>query len=355
MAKLHVVGGGPAGSIAAISALRSGHDVVVSEEHPVSGIPENCSGLFSVDGLESLSSYMSWQKLAIAPIRGAHIHMPGQSFTVRRKEPVGYLCDRAAMDQELAARAQNEGAEYRYGERVDGDFRSKNIIGADGPLSSVALRFKFPAIRRFASTLQANVPYKSEEPDMVEVFLSNSLFPGFFGWIIPHDDRNAEFGVGVEMPGHVGGAWRALLRQKGMPTDVKPRGAIIPLRMRGISAMRKDGYNVLLAGDAAGQVKATTGGGVIFGGNCAALAGRFATDPLRYEMEWKARFGPDLAMHAAIRRFFSGATDRSLSSLGRTFKKLNIDAYLSGHGHMDRPTRMLRPQLLAHIFRNVIG
>lgn len=354
MAKLHVVGGGPAGSIAAMSALRSGHDVVVSEEHPVSGLPENCSGLFSCDGLGSLSSYMDWRKTAIAPMRGAVIHLPGHTFSVRRKEPVGYLCDRSALDQELARRAEDEGARFLYGDRVKGPFRSKHVIGADGPLSSVALRFGFPKMTKFASTLQARIPHRCEETDMVELFVSNSLFPGFFAWVIPHDERTAEFGVGVEMPGDVLKAWKALLRMKKAGAEVKPRGAVIPLRMRGRTGMKRGGRTILLAGDAAGQVKATTGGGVIFGGNCAALAGRFATDPLRYELEWRTRFGPDLAMHGIIHRFLAGSTDRSLSALGRTFKKLNIDVYLSDHGHMDRPTRMLRPQLLAHIFRNVI-
>jgi len=354
MAKLHVVGGGPAGSIAAISALRSGHDVIISEEHAVSGRPENCSGLFSCEGLRSLSGFMDPRRFAIAPMRGAVIHMPGHSFTVRRRDPVGFVCDRAAMDRELAQNAEDEGARIRYSERVEGAFDSSNVIGADGPLSAVARHFGFPRIEKFASTLRALVPYRSEEPDMVEVFVSNSMFPGFFGWVIPHDEQTAELGVGVEMPGDVQNAWKVLLRMKKLDAEVKPGGAVIPLRTRGKTGMRRRKWNVLLAGDAAGQVKATTGGGVIFGGNCAALAGKHATDPFRYELEWRARFWPDLAMHGMIHGFFAGASDESLSSLGRTFKKLNIDVYLSDHGHMDRPTRMLRPQLLAHIFRNVI-
>jgi flavin-dependent dehydrogenase len=258
------------------------------------------------------------------------------------------------MDRELAHKAEDEGADIRYGERVDGSFHSSNVIGADGPLSSVASHFGFPRIKRFASTLQAIMPYRSEEHDMVEVFLSNSMFPGFFGWIIPQDEYTAEFGVGVET-GDVQSAWKALLKLKKLEDSVKPNGAIIPLRMRDKTSMRNRSWNVILAGDAAGQVKATTGGGVVFGGNCAALAGKFATNPLRYEMEWRARFWPDLTFHGMVHRFFAKSPDESLSSLGKTFKKLNIDVYLSDYGHMDRPIRMLRPQLLTHIFRNVIS
>jgi len=356
MAKIHVVGGGPAGCISAISALRAGHDVAVSEEHKVSGLPENCSGLFSCEGLDTLSKYADCRRFAIAPIRGANIHLPGQTLRVRREKPVGFVCDRASVDQELARTAEEEGARFFYGERVSGSFRAQNIIGADGPASSVALRFGFPRIKRFASTLQARIRHQAEEPDMVELFISRSMFPGFFGWVIPHDERSAEFGVGVEMPNKALDAWNALLRiKKTDPGSQRPRGAVIPLRVRGRTGMRKDGLNVVLAGDAAGQVKSTTGGGVIFGAGCAALAGRYAAEPLRYEAEWRMRFGPDLAAHTLIHSFLSGRTDRSLSSLGRTFKKLNLDVYLSDHGHMDRPTRMLHPQLISHIFRNAFG
>ena len=52
--KVHIIGAGPSGSIAAMSALRAGFEPVVSEEHLESGLPENCSGLFSKDGLDSL-------------------------------------------------------------------------------------------------------------------------------------------------------------------------------------------------------------------------------------------------------------------------------------------------------------
>ncbi|MFH0737949.1 MAG: hypothetical protein V1827_04625 [Candidatus Micrarchaeota archaeon] len=356
MAKIHVVGGGPAGCISAISALRAGHDVTVSEEHMVSGIPENCSGLFSCEGLDMLSKYADCRRFAIAPMRGAIIHLPGQVLRVRRDEPVGHVCDRSSIDQELAKTAEDEGARFFYGERVNGAYRAENVIGADGPASSVALRFGFPKIKRFASTLQARIPYKAEEPDMVELFLSKKMFPGFFGWVIPHGPENAEFGVGVEMPNRALDAWKALLRiKKADPDHARPRGAVIPLRVRGKTGMRKEGLNVVLAGDAAGQVKSTTGGGVIFGANCAALAGKHATEPLRYEAEWRMRFGPDLAAHTLIHRFLRGSSDPALASLGRTFKKLNLDVYLSDHGHMDRPIRMLRPQLISHIFRNAFG
>jgi digeranylgeranylglycerophospholipid reductase len=354
MAHIHVVGAGPSGSIAALSALRAGHSVHVSEEHPSAGVPENCSGLFSRDGLESLGGFIDYRDFVIRPMRGADIHVAGETLSVRKKDAVGFVCDRASMDAALAARAGEEGAEVSYGERVDGRFLSDNIIGADGPLSSVARHFRFPRIQSYAATLQAMVPFKAADPDIVEVFISKSMFPGFFGWVIPHDEYAAEFGVGVLMPQRAQPAWHKLMRLKGVGKAPVPRGHVIPLSVRPRTAKRAGRRNVLLVGDAAGQVKSTTGGGVIFGGNCAAIAGRHPTDPAAYERAWRMAHGPDLALHRMAHRYLASLSDAQLSAFGRKLKKLNFDGYLSNHGHMDRPTRMIRPQLLAHVLRNII-
>ncbi len=363
---LHVVGAGPAGSIAAISALRSGYRVVVSEEHPVAGIPENCSGLFSLDGLESLRPFIGYKRHVLNPIHGATIHLDGTALRVQRKGPAACVCNRSAMDQELAATAEAEGARMNYGERVGGDYRAESVIGTDGPLSGVARRHGFPPIGLYAATLQARLPFRCEDSHSVEMFLSNASFPGFFAWVIPHDEYTAEFGAGVEMraglPYRVQDAWRALLKRKGVPEPgpaghptARPRGAIIPIAVRPRTSMRAGRRNVLLAGDAAGQVKSTTGGGVIFGGNCAALAGKFHSQPMRYEMEWRARYAADLAFHGMVHGYLASLSDGGLGSLGRRLKKLNFDIYLSNHGHMDRPTRMLRPTLLAHVMKSMLG
>ncbi len=355
MADVHVIGAGPAGTIAAISAIRSGHNAVISEDHPAAGLPENCSGLFSVDGLESLRSFVDYRKTIINPIFGANIHLDGTTLSIRKENPVAFACNRALLDSLLASNAESEGAKINYGERISGNFHSNNIIGADGPFSQVARHFSFPKIKKFATTLQADVPFRCEDANMVEIFLSNEKFPGFFGWVIPHSDEKAEFGVGVEVPSKAINAWNSLLMLKKVQNAPKPTGDAIPLETRSKTAKKLSGKNILLVGDAAGQVKSTTGGGVIFGGNCAALAGRFATDPHRYEMEWRLKYGADLALHGLLHGYLASQSESSLSSLGRRLKKLNTDVYLSKHGHMDRPTKMVRPDLIVHIVRSIIG
>lgn len=353
MAKIHIVGAGPSGSIAAISALQNNHSVIMSEDHPVSGTPENCSGLFSADGLNSLSNFLNYRKFIHRRIYGADIHIGGEKLQIRRKEPVGFVCDRSGLDQELSGNAQKEGAKINYHERVTNNFHSTNIIGADGPLSTVARHFGFPKIKDYAATFQSVVDYQAENPDIVEVFLSTH-FHGFFGWIIPHDEYSAEFGVGVKFPAHPRNAWNHLFKIKNLQVP-RPKGAVIPISTRSKTAAKKGKNNVLLVGDAAGQVKATTGGGVIFGGNCAAIAGKHPTNPIAYELEWRTRFGPDLAIHSIVHNYLASCSESQFTAIGRRLKKLNLDDYLSTYGHMDRPTKMIGPGMILHMIKNGVA
>ena len=355
MTRVHVVGAGPVGSIAAISAVREGFDTIVSEEHRVSGVPANCSGLFSKDGLESLRAFVDYRKTLINEMHGADIYFAAEKISVRRKSPVAFVCKRSELDQALAARAEREGARINYKERISSRFHADNIIGADGPLSSVARHFSFRRIGRHASTLQALVDFKCEDPHIVQVYLSNNRFPGFFGWVIPHDEYVAEFGVGVELPNRAQDAWVRLLKLKKVDGAPKPKGALIPLEVRPNTAMQAGRKSILLVGDAAGQVKSTTGGGVIFGGNCAALAGKYAGNPFLYELEWRARFGLDLALHKLLHDYAASRSDAELAVLGKKLKKLGWDEYLSKSGHMDRPTRMMGPELAVHLLKSMAG
>ena len=349
--KVHIVGAGPAGSIAAISALKNGSEVVMSEDHSVCGLPENCSGLFSLDGLNSLKTFIDYKQFVINPIYGANIYLADQKISIRKKTPVGFVCDRSQMDFSLAKTAESLGAKINFQERIKDKFHSDNIIGADGPLSTVASHFGFPKIKKYAATLQARIPYKSTEP-IVEVHISEK-FPGFFAWIIPHNEEFAEIGLGVELPNQVHTAWNYLLKMKKIDGyGIKPKGAIIPIVTRQKTGLRVGKKNICLVGDAAGQVKSTTGGGVIFGGNCAAIAGKHFSNPSRYELEWKLRFGIDLKVHNIIHNHLASLSEKNLSNAGKKLQNLKLGEFLSKNGHMDRPTKMLNLNLLAHTLSN---
>ncbi len=77
---------------------------------------------------------------------------------------------------------------------------------------------------------------------------------------------------------------------------------------------------ILGVGDAAGQVKPTTGGGIYFGLICADLAARTVIDAFRkndfsknyfrhYEIEWKKKIEFDLTMGLYLRKLIAHFND----------------------------------------------
>ncbi len=346
MVDIHVVGGGPAGCFAGIAACLDGKSVLLSEEHKAIGEPEACSGLISRSGLESLLPYISYKEIALNTITSAKIISGQQEFAIAPKEEAAVLVSRYRLDQLAAAALEEEGGKLELGKKVTRKFAAKNIIGADGPASAVADCFGFPKIQSYVACMQGNFKYACENQHQTEVYLSARDFPGFFGWVIPINEEGAKIGLGVSFPSHPLKYYRRFLARLGISSKPSHEfAAVIPTAVRKKTAIHKAGYNVLLAGDAAGQVKATTGGGIFFGAHCGLLAGKNAHSPGRYEHEWKSAFGLDLALHGHLRQLLNLGKGEPSPILLSAAKALFFEDLLSEKGRMDQLSKMLDPSL----------
>ncbi len=346
MVDVHVVGGGPAGCFAGIAACQNGKSVLLSEEHKAIGQPEACSGLISKSGLDSLLPYINYGEVVLNTILSAKVFCKGQEFCISPREEVALLVSRSGLDSLAAERFVSEGGRLELGKKVTRDFASKSIIAADGPASAIASRFGFPAIKSYAACMQGNFRYECADPHQTEVYLSSRDFPGFFGWVIPIDEEEAKIGLGVSLPNHPLGYYKRFLSSLGiLSKPANEFAAVIPTSVRRKTAMCRNGYNVLLAGDAAGQVKATTGGGIFFGAQCGLLAGKNSGNPEKYEQEWKNKFGMDLALHSHFRTLLNLGKGEPNPMLISVAKALFFEDLLSEVGRMDRWSEMLEPAL----------
>jgi digeranylgeranylglycerophospholipid reductase len=355
MAQVRVIGAGPSGSVAAISALREGHNVSLYEEHGQAGTPVNCSGLISKEGLESLSPLVDYKKHAKASMRGAIIDCAGTKLLVDSGRDISYVIDRASFDGALAQKAESEGARIYYGKRASPPFPDGHLIGADGPNSSVASFFDFPHIPRFVGVSQCTVRYDGFMPGHVRVFLSNKKFPGFFAWLIPQNEEYAEAGAGCVLPGNPNRSLDQLSRHIGTEFPKERVHSIIPVARREKAFISTPSRNIVLVGDAAGHVKSTTGGGVVFGTQCARLAGRHIESPRDYERKCRELHGNDLEVHYRFHTMLGRMNDDSLRALGSLASAFRIEEFLQKNGNMDRPMKMLGPSLLLHPFRSLMN
>jgi flavin-dependent dehydrogenase len=99
-------------------------------------------------------------------------------------------------------------------------------------------------------------------------------------------------------------------------------------------------------GDAAGQTKPTTGGGLFYGLLCAQFAaetailafkrGDFSAGFLsRYEKRWKRRLGLELKVDFLFRRLFERLTDAELDACFRVVGSNGLLSKLSRKVHFD--------------------
>ncbi|MFA6907481.1 MAG: NAD(P)/FAD-dependent oxidoreductase [Candidatus Micrarchaeia archaeon] len=358
MADVHIVGAGPAGLFAGIAALREGKDALVSEEHKKVGEPEACSGLISKSGLEALRALagVDYSRAQINTIDSARIVCGKEEFVIKPKEETAVLVSRQELDSLAAEKFVQEGGSLRLGSKVSGNFEAECVIGADGPASLVAERFGFPKIRTFVASMQGDFAYECEDAHCAALYLSSREFPGFFGWVIPKNGSEAKIGIGVSLPGHHPLAYyRRFLARLGV--GGKPShefAAVIPTSVRAKTAMKAGKRSVLLAGDAAGQVKSTTGGGVFFGASCGFLAGRNAGEPEKYERAWRAQYGLDLALHSHLRAALDLAGGQPPAAMVSAAKAMFFEELLNERGKMDRWGGMLNPSTLS-AYAGILG
>jgi flavin-dependent dehydrogenase len=190
------------------------------------------------------------------------------------------------------------------------------------------------------------------DPDYVEIHTGKRVAPNFFAWVIPLGGERARVGLACKgrnlkkqlnnfIAERFGGGSRAEL--------VATRSGSI-VTCGPIEKTYDD--SLLVVGDAAGQVKPTTGGGVILGGICASIAGEVAARAVRedgltsaflrrYEVLWRRRLGREFTVAGLARRVISRLSDRQIDKLFRIVIKERLQGELSIEGDIDFQGRMI--------------
>ena len=377
-----VVGGGPCGSYSALTAARLGAEVLVCEEHREIGIPKHCACHLSVAGLERLGLRLP-REVVENEIKGAVFHSPsGREFVIRRGSPVTCVVNRELFDKHLSDLAVKSGVRYFLESRVksflfdsgfvvgvavkkgrdEKNLASNVVIDAEGCSSTLLRKTGLQTLRgsMVVRAIQAEVDrVDGIDGDMVEVYLGRRYAPGFFAWIIPKRDASAKVGLATWA-----GDPREYLRRfmKNHPVASKKLGksSITSLSLHPIplgGPVPKTFSNGLLAvGDAASQVKPTTGGGVIVGLSCSKIAGEVAYEAVknndfsetflsRYQSRWKELVGFDLTVMRQIRKLLNRLSDDKVDKIIGLCTKFGVDDVLEEVGDLDFQGRSLIPMI----------
>jgi len=256
-------------------------------------------------------------------IRRFELFTDGRSATIPLHKP-DLIIERSALIKGLAEEAQSRGVELKFGRRFqnlrangaglivecdsvrDGaeEIKAGTVVGGDGAASRVAQSAGWPR-QETVPLVQAIVDLpKDMSHSTVRVWFVPDDTPYFY-WLIPDSEKRGVLGlIGESTQSTRRHLERFMEKRHFEPQSFQ--GARIPLYKKWIPVKREvEGKPVYLVGDAAGQVKVTTIGGLVTGfrgalGVAEAIANGGSSSELR-RLRWE--LDVHLLLRKALHRF----------------------------------------------------
>ena len=362
-----VVGGGPAGSVAARFAAEGGASVLMIEKRQEIGDSIRCAeGVGKGDMEKYLPVESRW---IAASIKGATIYVPdGTPIKLRAKDPeetYGYVLERKIFDRALAERAALAGAEIYTKTTATGlimengrvvgvkirrldvekEIRANIVIGADGVESKVG-RWAGIDTTLKPKDIEAGVQYLMTnidiDEDNVEFFMGNQYAPGGYVWIFPKGHRRANVGIGL---------LGSKIKDGGRPIDYLdkfietqfPEGKILEMNYGGIPVSggidKIYGNGLMLVGDAGQLTDPITGGGIKHALWSGEIAGQVAADAVksgdysekamkRYQSEWEKKGGKIMRRNLILKDYYVDMSDEEANKLAEELAKHDFTGVL---------------------------
>lgn len=177
---LHIVGAGPAGLAAAITAAKSGASVIVHERAAQVGsrFHDDFEGLenwtTAGDVLDELAAIGIAADFDATPFRELILYLPGGERRILSQQPFFYLVRRGAsegtLDSALAARAEDAGVDIRYGDNV-AELHQGGIV-ATGP--------------HVADAIASGWLFETDLPDGAWAAIGEEVAPGGYAYLLSH-------------------------------------------------------------------------------------------------------------------------------------------------------------------------
>jgi flavin-dependent dehydrogenase len=160
------------------------------------------------------------------------------------------------------------------------------------------------------------------EKDLFKVHFDKNISEDFFGWIVPENEEVARVGIGSEKNSEF--YFKQYLTKLGNPEIIDYQSGLIPIYD---PKPKRSNGNVYLIGDAALQVKALSGGGIIKGMLAAEELNKALINSLDYEKLWRKRMGKDLALSLRIRNFLNKLDNKEYDKLVKSFNKNALSSF----------------------------
>lgn len=369
-----IVGGGPVGLYCAYLIKKQNPRVCVTllEKNKEIGKSSCCAGHISISGYRQLylSSLLNLDKFLVNKIRGAYIFGPNKAkLKICTERFQTFLIDRENFEKELFYLAKDSGVDIKLNQKVSFindeeiviDDKQANkyltikydfLIGADGPNSIV--RESFLDKRDLLDNIITYqvIAQGDFRKDMVSVYFGE-FSKEFFGWVIPISRTQAEIGVGTNLSQNPKLAFDLFLEKSGLDLkniEFNCSGVIPVEKLKEKTFVEK---NKILIGDAGSLVKATTGGGLIFGllsaeeaANTIALRFKDFKEIENYN-KLLSKHLSNLNLHYKIHKYLISKSPEELDEMLLKLKDSGIEHFLEKYGNIDFITSII-PKLVIH-------
>jgi digeranylgeranylglycerophospholipid reductase len=374
-----IAGGSVSGLLAGREIAAKGFSVAILEEDAEIGTPEHCGGLVSINGIENLGIIPSSNSIE-NKIKYARISSFSKTFELNAKEQKVIVLDRRAFDKQIAFQTQKLGGDIRtrcrmqsitkkndFGDNTyhyelrtsEGNLKCNYFVDARG-VSSILQRNREGVLQ----SAQYEVYASWIERDTIEVKFDSEIYPGFFAWIIPTGSGRGKVGVAGKSINAMN-ALKAYMDSKGQVYSVI-RKVYAPIWVRGPLETFVYG-RTLIIGDAAGQSKPTTAGGIYTCGMGGILAGRAIVKAILqnsddfindYQKNWLSIFKEEFDKMIIARRLLERLDNKAIDELFSTICQTEIEE-LSKTGDFDFHSAALAKILgakgAAKIVKTVLG
>jgi len=300
-----VVGGGPAGSMAAWEVAKGGVSACMLEKDRDIGYPVRCGEAVGESGLRQFVEIKdSWIAEKITSVKLVSPNLT--SVDIDFAAETGYILNRRIFDYDLSRYAANAGAEVytkAYVKNVlanngqtngvvldylgeEKQIQAKIVIGADGLTSRVGRWAGLKTLVRMKdmeSAVQYSVSNVDIEPNKMIMYIGMNHAPGGYIWVFPKGKKFANIGIGIS-----GKYSKHKSAQKYLDEFMDreyPDAAILTTMCGGVPCakpMEKPVANgIMLVGDAAHQINPMTGGGIVAGMKGGWIAGQVAAEAIQ--------------------------------------------------------------------------
>ncbi len=352
-----IAGAGPIGSYVGLKLAQSGYDVVMVEKRESFTKDPVCTGVI---GVEAFERFNLPEDTILSAIKNLLFYAPcGLTLPFYPNSPLAYVVDRNKLDQWVRDLALKNGASIRVGTSINqislknthvevGTSGGKEFIKGKTLVIATGYNQKLVESLCLGRTPDWTFGVQTEgalrEVKGTEIFVGNQIAPGSFAWVVGLGNGKARIGLATKrQPAFY---LEHLLNGRHLRDRIYDHG-IICKKIIPIGPLKKTFHHrLLVVGEAAGQVKTTTHGGIYYGLIGAKLAvetlekafarGDFGPQLMgTYEKQWKQALKPEITAGYVFRKIFSRLQDEHISQMFKRARNNGIMEIVNEHARFD--------------------